>query len=75
MLLTFSDDPSDYPAIAEAYKTNDTASPIWKYVEKGVDADLYMWSKGTHGVVGPDIEAAASEWIVKKLNIDLAPKK
>jgi acetyl esterase/lipase len=107
-------DPADYPAIAEAYKTNDTASPMWKYVElakkvdpisyvdakdppvliavsaldpvtpakgslalfqkyveKGVEADLYMWSKGTHGAVGPDIEAASSEWIVKKLLVDL----
>lgn len=46
-----------------------------KYVEKGVDASLYTWAHGTHGVVGTDIEAATSEWIAKKLLVDLAAQE
>ena len=46
-----------------------------KYLEQGLDANLYLWSRGAHGAVGLDIEAASSEWLVRKLMIDLAPKK
>ena len=46
-----------------------------KYIDNGVDASFYIWAKGAHGTVGLDIEAATSEWIVKKLLVDLAPKK
>ena len=46
-----------------------------KYIDNGVNASFYIWAKGTHGAVGTDIEAANSEWIVKKLLVELAPKK
>src|SRR6185436_55493 len=46
-----------------------------KYLEHGLDASLYIWSRGAHGAVGPDIEAASSEWLVRKLLVELAPKK
>jgi len=38
-----------------------------KYVETGLDASLYLWSRGAHGAVGLDIEAASAEWLVRKL--------
>jgi len=31
--------------------------------------------RGAHGAVGLDIEAASSEWLVRKLLVELAPKK
>jgi len=46
-----------------------------KYIDNGLDASFYIWAKGSHGAVGLDIEAATSEWIAKKLLVDLAPKK
>jgi len=46
-----------------------------KYIDNGLDASFYRWGMGAHGVVGTDIEAATSEWIAKKLLVDLAPKK
>jgi predicted esterase len=46
-----------------------------KYIDNGLDASFYIWGKGAHGAVGTDIEAATSEWIAKKLLMDLAPKK
>ena len=46
-----------------------------KYIDNGLDASFYIWAKGAHGAVGLDIEAATSEWIAKKLLVDLAPKK
>ena len=45
------------------------------YLENGLDAALMLWSRGAHGAVGLDIEAASSEWSVRKLLIELAPKK
>ena len=45
------------------------------YVENGNDAALMLWSRGAHGAVGLDIEAASSEWLVRKLLVELAPKK
>ena len=46
-----------------------------KYLETGLDANLMLWSRGAHGAVGLDVEAASAEWLVRKLLIDLAPKK
>ena len=46
-----------------------------KYVENGLDASLYLWSRGAHGAVGLDIEAASSEWLARKLLVELAPKR
>ena len=46
-----------------------------KYLEHGLDANLMLWSRGAHGAVGLDIEAASSEWLLRKLLVDLAPKK
>jgi acetyl esterase/lipase len=46
-----------------------------KMIDNGVDASFYIWTKGAHGVVGTDIEAATSEWLAKKLLVDLVPKK
>src|SRR5207247_8132062 len=46
-----------------------------KYLELGLDANFYVWSRGAHGAVGLDIEAASSEWLVRKLLLELAPKK
>ncbi|MBI3372440.1 MAG: alpha/beta hydrolase [Betaproteobacteria bacterium] len=46
-----------------------------KYLENGLDASLYVWTRGAHGAVGADIEAATSEWLVRKLLVELAPKK
>ena len=46
-----------------------------KYLEQGLDANLMLWSRGAHGAVGLDIEAASSEWLLRKLLVDLAPKK
>jgi acetyl esterase/lipase len=46
-----------------------------KYLENGLDATLYLWSRGAHGAVGLDIEAASAEWLVRKLLIELAPKR
>ena len=39
------------------------------------DASLYLWSRGAHGAVGLDIESASSEWLLRKLLVELAPKK
>ena len=44
-----------------------------KYLENGLDASLFLWSRGAHGAVGLDIEAASSEWLVRKLLVELAP--
>jgi len=72
----------DDPPVLIACSAKDPVTPwpgayaLWqKYVEKGVDALLYGWSFGTHGVVGTDIEAATSEWLVKKLLVDLVQAK
>ena len=46
-----------------------------KYLENDLDASLYLWSRGAHGAVGLDIEAASSEWLLRKLLVELAPKK
>ena len=46
-----------------------------KMIDNGNDASFYVWAKGAHGVVGADIEAATSEWLAKKLLLDLIPKK
>jgi len=46
-----------------------------KYLENGLDASLYLWSRGAHGAVGLDIEAASSEWLARKLLVELAPKR
>ena len=46
-----------------------------KYLEHGLDASLYVWTRGAHGAVGSDIEAATSEWLVRKLLVEPAPKK
>jgi acetyl esterase/lipase len=46
-----------------------------KYLELGLDANLYLWSQGAHGRVGLDIEAACADWIVRKLLVELAPRK
>jgi acetyl esterase/lipase len=46
-----------------------------KYLENNLDASLYLWSRGAHGAVGLDIEAASSEWLLRKLLVELAPKK
>ena len=46
-----------------------------KYLENGLDAGLYLWSRGAHGAVGLDIEAASSEWLARKLLVELAPKR
>jgi acetyl esterase/lipase len=54
--------------------SNDTGNPIVnssamydKYVEKGVAASFYMYSLGTHGHVGEDIETASVEWLERHL--------
>ena len=39
----------------------------WKYLENGLDASLYSWTRSAHRAVGPDIEAASSDWLVRKL--------
>ena len=44
-------------------------------VEKSLDASLYLWSRGAHGAVGLAIETASSEWLVRKLLVELAPKE
>ena len=46
-----------------------------KYLENGLDASLFLWSRGAHGAVGLDIEAASSEWLARKLLVELAPKR
>ena len=46
-----------------------------KYLEHGLDASLYLWSRGAHGAVGLDVESASSEWLVRKLLVERAPKK
>ena len=46
-----------------------------KYLENGLDANLYIWTRGAHGAVGLDIEAASADWLVRKLLVELAPKK
>lgn len=64
----------DDPPVLIAVSAKDPVvgiSPSWalfnKFVENGVDASFYAWGHGTHGVVGPDIEAATQEWLVRKL--------
>ncbi len=73
------DDPPALIAVSakDPFTPFSSSLPLFeKYVEKGVDASLYTWAHGTHGVVGTDIEAATSEWIAKKLLVDLvAPKE
>lgn len=53
---------------------NDVSNPLVnstalyaKYIEKGAEAYIYSYSLGTHGRVGPDIEAASTEWLAKRL--------
>jgi len=72
----------DDPPALIAVSAKDPITPLsaslplfQKYVEQGVDASLYTWGRGTHGVVGTDIEAATSEWIANKLLVDLASKE
>lgn len=72
----------DDPPALVAVSALDPVTPMklsWelfnKLVEAGVDASFYAWSKGAHGIVGTDIEAAASEWIANKLLVELAPSK
>jgi acetyl esterase/lipase len=45
-----------------------------KYLDNGLDASLFVWSRGAHGAVGLDIEAASAEWLVRKLLVEMAPK-
>jgi acetyl esterase/lipase len=45
-----------------------------KYLENELDANMFVWSKGAHGAVGLDIEAASAEWLVRKLLVEMAPK-
>jgi acetyl esterase/lipase len=73
---------SDDPPIFIAHGANDTAVTLEqstrlydRYVAAGLDAKLAVWSKGTHGNVGVDIERAAVEWLVARLLAAPAPRK
>jgi acetyl esterase/lipase len=68
----------DDPPVIISCSSLDPVTPVQisidiyeKYVAKGVEASLYLWSHGTHGRVGVDIEAAVQDWIEKKLLVDL----
>ena len=69
----------DDPPALIAVSAKDPITPLaasWalfqEYMKYDIDTSIYVWNKGTHGVVGADIEAATSEWIAKKLLVDFA---
>lgn len=65
---------SDDPPIFLAHGADDIAVAVdqsvrlyERYLAHGLDAKLAVWSQGTHGNVGPDIERAAVDWLVARL--------
>jgi acetyl esterase/lipase len=73
---------SDDAPIFVAHGADDTAVAVEqstrlydRYVAAGLDAKLAVWSKGTHGNVGVDIERAAVEWFVARLLAPAAPRR
>lgn len=73
---------SDDAPIFVAHGAEDTAVAVEqsirlydRYVAAGLDAKLAVWSKGTHGNVGVDIERAAVEWFVARLLAAAATRK
>ena len=73
---------ADDPPIFVAHGAEDTAVAVEqstrlydRYVAAGLDAKLAVWSKGTHGNVGVDIERAAVEWFVAQLGAEAPPRR